>query len=283
MVKKMTGMEGICIPHLSGIIHFPIAVVMNLLLDKIPGLRDLKADPENLRKKLGLAGEPMIIAFVIGIALGIAGGYEVRELLTLAFGFSAVVFILPKMGEILGSSLIPVSEGMKHFIGKHFPHLGATYVGLDVAVLISIPAVMVTVVLLMPVSILLAVVLPGITFIPIGDLTNLMVPVGIITLATRGNVVKSFIIGIPVVIINLYYASMFAPVVTAMTRNSNYHIPGYDGLFTSFLDGGNPWRSWLALLLQGDVVSIALAPAVALLIFITWRVCRRGAVGSDKS
>lgn len=275
LVAKLTGMKGISIPHLSGIIHFPIAVVMTLLLDKIPGLKNLKADPEHLKKRLGLAGEPMIIAFVIGILLGFAGGYELRELLTLAFGFAAVVFILPKMGEILGSSLIPISEGMKHFIGKHFPHLGETNVGLDVAVLVSVPAVMVTSVLLMPVAIVLAIVLPGITFIPIGDLTNIMVPIAIITLATRGNVVKSFIIGVPVIVINLYYASMFAPVVTDMAARSSYHITGYDGVFTSFLDAGNPWRSWLVNLLRGDLLSIVLAPVVALLVFITWRVMKK--------
>ncbi|PKL26165.1 MAG: PTS galactitol transporter subunit IIC [Spirochaetae bacterium HGW-Spirochaetae-3] len=275
LVKEMTGMDGICIPHLSGIAHFPIAVALNLLLDRIPWLRDVKADPENLRARLGLAGEPMIIAFVIGVLLGVAGGYALRELLALAFGFSAVVFILPKMGQILGSSLIPVSEGMKSFIAERFPHLGATFVGLDVAVLISIPAVMVTVVLLMPFAILLAIVLPGIKFIPIGDLTNLMVPVGFITLATRGNILKSFIIGIPVVIMNLYYASMFAPIVTEMAARSSYHIPGYDGLFTSFLDGGNPWRSWLVLLLRGDTVSLLLVPVVILLVFITWRVSKK--------
>ncbi|MDA3901528.1 MAG: PTS galactitol transporter subunit IIC [Spirochaetes bacterium] len=275
LVNKLTGMDGICIPHLSGIIHYPIASVINAFLDRIPGIRSIKADPEHMRKKLGLLGEPMVLGIIIGLLLGIAGGYEVRELLNLAFGFAAVVFILPKMGEILGSALIPISEGMKLFITRKFSHLGTTYIGLDVAVLFAVPAVLVTALLLIPVSIILAIILPGVNFIPIGDLTNLLVPVAIITVATKGNIVKSFIIGIPVVIINLYYASMFAPVVTDMARESNFKIEGYDGLFTSFLDGGNPFRSWVVLLLQGDILSIALVPVVIGMVFLTWKISRK--------
>ncbi|HRX15290.1 MAG TPA: PTS transporter subunit IIC, partial [Spirochaetota bacterium] len=271
LVNKLTGMNGICIPHLSGIVHYPIAVVINLLLDRIPGLRSVKANPEHLKKKLGLLGEPMIIGLIIGILLGLAGGYEFRDILNLSFGFAAVVFILPKMGEILGSSLIPISEGMKLFITRKFSHLGATFIGLDVAVLFAVPAVLVTALLLMPVSIILAIFLPGINFIPIGDLTNLLVPVAFIAVATKGNIIKSFIIGIPVVIINLYYASMFAPIVTDMARVSNYKIEGYDGVFTSFLDAGNPLRSWIVLLLEKDILSIALVPVVILMVFITWK------------
>jgi len=271
LVNKISGMKGICIPHLSAIIHFPVALVSDYIIGKIPFLRSVKADPEHIRKNLGLAGEPMIIGFVTGLFLGIAGGYEIRELLTLAVSFSAVVFILPKMGEILGSALIPVSEGMKKFINKNFPHIGTSYIGLDVAVLFGIPAVLVTALFLMPASIVLAVILPKINFIPIGDLTNLLVPSAIIVTAARGNIVRSVMIGIPVVIANLYYASYYAPVLTEMSVKYNNKIEGYDGLFTSFLDGGNIYRAWMAEATTGDLVSIAAIPLVIILLIITWK------------
>lgn len=271
LTKKLSGLDGICIPHLSSLIHFPIALLGDLLLNKIPIIKRIKADPENMQMKLGLLGEPMILGFIMGFSLGIGAGYEFRELLNLAFGFGAVIFILPKMGGILGSALIPISEGMKEFINKHFSKLGATYIGLDVAVLFGIPAVLVTALLLMPVAIILAIILPGVTFIPIGDLTNLLVPVALITVATKGNIIKSFIIGIPVVIMNLYYASFFAPIVTDMAAKSSYKIEGYNGIFTSFLDAGNPFRSWLVCLLDGSFVSLLFLPVVLGLIFFTWK------------
>lgn len=273
--NKISGMDGICIPHLAGIIYYPIALVMNEIIGKIKGLRDLKADPESIQKRLGLIGEPMILGLIIGLSLGFVAGYDVKGILNVGFGFAAVVFILPKMGGILGSALIPISEGMKVFINKKFPKLGQTYIGLDVAVLFGIPSVLVTTLLLIPTSIVLALILPGIRFIPIGDLTNLLVIVAIICVATKGNIIRSYMIGIPIVIGNLYYASLYADVFTDMAKASNYSIEGYTGLFTSFLDGGNPYRGWVVQILQGNLISVLFIPIVILILIITYKISYR--------
>ena len=81
------------------------------------------------------------------------------------------------MGGVLGSALLPVSEGMKAFLEKYLPGRGTTYIGLDVAVLFGVPATLVSAVIMIPISIGLSFILPGVRFIPLGDLTNLMVPV----------------------------------------------------------------------------------------------------------
>ena len=183
-------------------------------------------NPERMKEKLGLLGEPMAIGFIVGAGLAVAGGYSFKATAELAVGFAGVIYILPIMCGILGSALIPVSEGMKVFIAKRFPDMGTTFIGLDVAVLFGIPAVMVTTVLLIPFALLFAFILPGVKFIPLGDLTNLTVPIALIALATGGNVIRSFIIGIPVVIGNLYCASALAPLFTRMATAANYHVEG---------------------------------------------------------
>jgi len=277
MVNNISGMKGICIPHLSGITYFPIALFINWIFDRIPGFNRIEADPEKLQARIGLLAEPMILGLIMGTALGIGAGYNIKQLSELAFGFAAVIFILPKMCGILGSALIPVSEGMKDFINKHFPRLGTTYIGLDVAVLFGIPSVVVTSVLLIPVSIVLAFVLPGIRFIPLGDLTNLLVPMAIVCTATKGNIIRSFIIGIPIVVANLYIATFMAPFLTKMAAASNYHITGYDGMFTSFLDGGQFFRAWILGVCNGNIVSLALIPAAILLLVFTWKVTSKQA------
>jgi PTS system galactitol-specific IIC component len=48
-------------------------------------------------RKNRLAGEPMIIGFILGVLLGIGGGYDARKITELAFGIAAVIYILPKM------------------------------------------------------------------------------------------------------------------------------------------------------------------------------------------
>jgi len=275
LANKYSGMSGICIPHLSGLTYFPIGVAGNALLDRIPGIRKLHANPERMKERLGLLGEPMVIGFLLGIGLGVAGGYSFKAILELAMSFAGVILILPIMCGILGSALIPVSEGMKEFIGRRFPNMGLTFIGLDVAVLFGIPAVMVTTLLLIPFALLFAFILPGISFIPLGDLTNLTVPVSFLVLATGGNVIRAFILGLPVVIGNLYLASALAPLFTRMAMNANYKVEGYTGVFTSFLDGGNLLRGWLVYLSSGNIIAFAVIPAVAALLWYARKISKR--------
>ena len=275
LANKYSGMSGICIPHLSGLTYFPIGVAGNALLDRIPGIRKLHANPERMKERLGLLGEPMVIGFLLGIGLGVAGGYSFKATTELAMSFAGVIFILPIMCGILGSALIPVSEGMKEFIGRRFPNMGLTFIGLDVAVLFGIPAVMVTTLLLIPFALLFAFILPGISFIPLGDLTNLTGPVSFLVLATGGNVIRAFILGLPVVIGNLYLASALAPLFTRMAMNANYKVEGYTGVFTSFLDGGNLLRGWLVYLSSGNLIAFAVIPAVAALLWYALKISKR--------
>ncbi len=175
------------------------------------------------------------------------------------------------MGGILGESLIPISEGMKTFMEEKLPNMGKTYIGLDVAILFGLPANIVTALLLIPTSILLAIILPGISFIPLGDLTNLLVPVAFITIATKGNILRSYLIGIPVVISTLYAATWVAPILTKMAQIAEYNIVDTSGMFTSFLDGGNIFRVWITMMFSGNLIAIGFIPVVIWLIYYTYK------------
>ena len=275
MVNKFSGMEGICIPHLAALSYFPLALLGDKIINSIKGLNKLQVNPEKIQNKLGIMGEPMVLGLLIGIALGIGGGYDVKKISELAFGFAAVMYILPIMCGILGSSLVPISQGMKEFISSHFSGMGQTYIGLDVAVLFGVPSVVVTTLLLIPVALILSFILPGVNFIPLGDLTNLMVPLAIICVVTNGNVVRSFILGIPLIIGNLYIASNMADFFTNMAKVYNYQVAGYNGVFTSFLDGGNFFRAWFVKLFSGDLVALGLMPIGAGLLYFTWRITKK--------
>ena len=166
-IGKLMGMDGICVPHLSAIIHYPLALVGNKIIDKVPKLNKIEADPEAMQNRLGLFGEPMIIGLLLGFILGVSAGYEMKLILEIAIRFAAVIFILPKMSGILGEALIPISEGMKIFIQEKLPDRGETFIGLDVAILFGLPSNIVSALLLIPTSILLSIILPGVNFIPL--------------------------------------------------------------------------------------------------------------------
>lgn len=281
-INRFSGMEGICIPHLCGIVHYPIGLLGDGLLGRVPGLNRLNLDSDTIKRKLGLAGEPAAIGFFLGVGLAIGAGYGFSRAAELSIGFAAVVYILPKMTSILGGALIPVSEGMKVFIARKMPRIGTTYIGLDVAVLFGVPSVFASALLLTPAAILLAFLLPGVSFIPLGDLTNILVPVAFIAAATRGNIVRTFIIGIPVLIGNLYAATALARLFTGMGRDSGVTGIPAQGDFTSFIDGGHLFRFWLLRLCEGRAIGFLLIPVVALFIFVAWRAGRKEALSARK-
>src|SRR5512138_2841540 len=97
----------------------------------------------------------------------------------------------------------------------------------------------------MPVALGFAFVLPGIKFIPLGDLVNTLALIVMTVVATNGNVFRTFIIGIPIIIGHLYVASFMAGAFTTLAAGAGFKFPGYDGIITSFLDGGLAIRFWL--------------------------------------
>jgi galactitol PTS system EIIC component len=269
-IEEASGIKGVSITTLSGLAYYPFTIFMDKIFDKIPGLNKVKADPENMKIKLGLLGEPMFLGIIMGIVLGVFANYSINNLLDLSFNIAAVIFILPRMSAILGEGLIPISEGMKSYLIKKFPGMKNASIGLDLAILVGNPAVIVSGIILMPVVLLFAFILPGIRFIPLGDLPNMIGAVAMIAVATRGNVIRTVLASIPIIIGKLYVASNMAETYTKLAADNGYKVSGYDGAITSFLDGGNLFRYWSVELFSGKLWAILIIPIAAFLMYMTW-------------
>jgi PTS system galactitol-specific IIC component len=275
-IQKRFNLPGISLPTLSAVVYFPIGVVGNKIIDFIPGLRNLKADPESIQKRFGVFGEPMMIGLVLGIVIGIIAGFEVDEILKLGMNLGAVMLIMPRMVRILMEGLIPLSDAVRDLLRKRFPERDDITIGLDIAVAIGNPAVISTALLMTPITILLAVILPGNKIIPLGDLPTLTVPLALIVLACRGNIIRSLIIGIPVIISGLYVSSYLAPLVTNVAKSIHFQFPeGASALVNSFLDGGNPFRYWLVMLAEGNLLAIGVIPIIGLFIWWAYKITRK--------
>ena len=73
------------------------------------------------------------------------------------------------------------------------------------ALVIGHPTTLVVSLLLIPVTIFLAVILPGNRFLPLASLAGMFYLFPMILPITKGNVVKSFIIGLVALIVGLYF------------------------------------------------------------------------------
>lgn len=266
-VQKYFNLPGISLPTLSSAVFYPVGLLGDKIIEKIPGLNKLKADPETIQKKFGVFGEPMMIGLILGILLGVVAGYPINKTLGLGMNLAAVMLILPRMARILMEGLIPLSDSIKTILKKKYPNSDGNFtIGLDIAVAIGNPAVIATGLLLTPVAVLLAVIIPGNRILPLADLSNMAVMISMVVLATKGNVIRSFIIGIPIMIGDLLVASNIAPLVTGVAKSIKFKS-GYNGQICSFLDGGNPFRFWIVKIFQGNIIAIVLVPIIGAIIY----------------
>lgn len=275
LVAKYFGLEGISLPTLSSVVFFPIGLLFDKIIDKIPGVNRIYIDPENVQKKMGIFGEPMMVGTILGVLLGIIAGYDFKHILLLGISIGGVMFILPRMVRILMEGLLPLSEAIKKYLNAKYPGRDDLFIGLDIAVAVGNPAIISTALILTPISVFIAFLLPGNKVLPLGDLANLAVMASMIVLACRGNIFRAVITAIPVIVADLWIATKIAPFITGMAKDVNFKMAeGSSGQVSSFLDGGNPFRFWLLEIFNGNIIAIGLIPVLALIIYGVFRLTK---------
>ncbi|EAU5107122.1 PTS galactitol transporter subunit IIC [Salmonella enterica] len=275
LVAKYFGLEGVSLPTLSSVVFFPIGLLFDKIIDKIPGVNRIHIDPENVQKKMGIFGEPMMVGTILGVLLGIIAGYDFKHILLLGISIGGVMFILPRMVRILMEGLLPLSEAIKKYLNAKYPGRDDLFIGLDIAVAVGNPAIISTALILTPISVFIAFLLPGNKVLPLGDLANLAVMASMIVLACRGNIFRAVITAIPVIVADLWIATKIAPFITGMAKDVNFKMAeGSSGQVSSFLDGGNPFRFWLLEIFNGNIIAIGLIPVLALIIYGVFRLTK---------
>ncbi|ECK6534376.1 PTS galactitol transporter subunit IIC [Salmonella enterica] len=275
LVAKYFGLEGISLPTLSSVVFFPIGLLFDKIIDKIPGVNRIHIDPENVQKKMGIFGEPMMVGTILEVLLGIIAGYDFKHILLLGISIGGVMFILPRMVRILMEGLLPLSEAIKKYLNAKYPGRDDLFIGLDIAVAVGNPAIISTALILTPISVFIAFLLPGNKVLPLGDLANLAVMASMIVLACRGNIFRAVITAIPVIVADLWIATKIAPFITGMAKDVNFKMAeGSSGQVSSFLDGGNPFRFWLLEIFNGNIIAIGLIPVLALIIYGVFRLTK---------
>ena len=243
-IEKYIGLPGISLPHGFSGAFVPGALVVNKILDLIPGINKIEIDTETLQKRFGVFGEPLIIGTVIGIVIGIAAGYNLKGILVLGITLGGVLVLIPKMAAMLMEGLIPISDSAQEFVSKRFKNRGKIYIGLDSAVGIGHPTTLSVSLVLVPITIILAAILPGNRVLPFADLA--VIPFSLVMLIpiTKGNVFRTFIIGFINMAVGLLIATNLAPLHTQMAIDANFTMPPGATMISSICDGANP-LSWL--------------------------------------
>jgi len=269
-VQDSLGIPGISLPHGFSTAYAPIAIAMNWIIDRIPGLNKVSFDLEALQDKIGVFGEPIIVGTVIGLVIGLAGGLtltggdDLPGFLAVAVNMGACLVLIPKMAALLMEGLLPISDAASEFIEKKFSGRGEMYIGLDSAVGVGHPLTLSVALILVPVSVILAVTLPGNQMLPFADLAVIPWMFVLITPVVKGNGFRALVIGIVCLIAAFYIGTDLAPAITAAADQAGFDHTGMSAI-SSICDGGNP-LSWAIYKLSGvsPIVGVVVVGAIAI-------------------
>lgn len=253
-VQHFYNVPGISIPHLTSGPGVPFAILVNWIFEKIPALSKLQADPESIRKKWGLFGEPVVMGFFIGLVLGIlAFAFKVpaekttmqviADILNVAMNLAGVMLLLPRMVSILMEGLIPVSEAANEFMQKRASGR-EIYIGLDAAILTGHPSAISAALVLVPIAIFLSIILPGNRVILFADLAVIPFVVALMAPVMKGNIVRMIVAGVLELGIGFYIATAMSPFFTSAALESGFALPEHAVQITSIADGFL-WPNWL--------------------------------------
>lgn len=249
LAEETLGMEGVSIPHGFTAAFVPFALVLNWVIEKIPGLRDVDLTLDGIQDKFGVFGEPIIVGFILGLVIAILGGYSLAPALNCAVTMGATMVLIPRMAALLMEGLMPISEAAGAYVDKHFAGRGKIYIGLDSAVGVGHPMTIALGLLTVPVLVLLAAVLPGNTVIPAVDLSVLPYIFVLVVPICKGNGFRSFIVGLVCCILGLYIATDLAAPMTAVAKSIGFDMGGAASI-SSICDGANP-LTWALFKLSG--------------------------------
>ena len=150
-------MDGISIPQPFCQSFVPFAIVINKLLDKIPGFDKLNIDSEGLKKKFGLMGEPLFLGIVIGCGIGALGCGSWKEvvdsipsILGLGIKMGAVMELIPRITSLFIEGLKPISDATRELIAKKYKNNTGLSIGMSPALVIGHPTTLVVSLLLIP-------------------------------------------------------------------------------------------------------------------------------------
>mgnify|MGYP000755021658 FL=1 len=210
-----------------------------------------------MKRKFGIMGDPLFLGVIVGCGIGILSCRDFNEfrdgipsILGLGIKMGAVMELIPRITSLFIEGLRPISDATRDLIGRKFKNAASLNIGMSPALVIGHPTTLVVSLLLIPVTLFLSVVLPGNMFLPLASLAGMFYLFPAVLPITKGNVPKTFIIGLTALIVGLYFVTDLAPFFTqaaqdvyARTGDAAVKIP--DGFQGGALDFASSIFSWV--------------------------------------
>jgi len=163
--------------------------------------------------------------------------------------------------------LSAVQDASKAFLEKHMKGR-EVYLGLDAAVAIGHPSVLTASLILIPLTVFIAAILPGNRMMPFADLTSITFRMIIIVALVNGNVLKTIIMGLAVIAQILLCGTVTSPLITKVYLSLGNTLPEGTVGIASF-SGGSLFTGYSVIqLLSFSVTGVVICGVVWALFFL---------------
>lgn len=209
VTENYFGLEGIAMPHGTSAYMGVFAAPVDDLIESIPGLNKINLTSETIEKRMGVFGQPTIIGAILGFIIGLLAKYSIGDSLVLAVQMAAVMVLMPMVVKLIMEGLIPISESARDMLDKKF-NGGNFKIGLDCALMLGDPAVVATSMIFVPLTILIAVIMPGNKILPFGDLATIGFFIAMAVGVHKGNIFRTLFSGTLIMSVTIWIANQMS-------------------------------------------------------------------------
>lgn len=218
------------------------AIILDPLWNKL-GLNRIQVTPATLKAKLGIFGEPTLLGAGLGLLIGglanlsrlttISAWSQITQLM---IQLAAVMTIFPLIAGIFAKAFAPLAAAINHRAPQTVATNGAKrwFLAVDDGIGYGESATLIAGMLLIPLMVMMAFVLPGNQTLPVVDLISIPFMIESMIALTNGNLVKVILNSLIWFSLGLYMASYLAPLYTQAVLHYGAVLPAGVVLVTSF-------------------------------------------------
>ena len=271
-VSRLTGTSHITFTQSFAVGTAPLAWLCNFLINLIPGLRDRRVSLEQSRRGNFLL-EPSLWGLILGFIMGMAAGLPLYDAVSFALVAAGCLFALPRLLRVFGRAAASVLEPLTARKTCHgrLP----LNVAVNAVVGTANATTLLSAIILVPVTVALAAVLPGNLVLPQGDVAMLLYLMIFVTAMSGGCLLRSLVTGLISAIVMLYSGTLLTYLFTAAAKAMDAATYGA-GEFNTLCNTANPLS---LLFVEGASFGIAGIAALAVLVlglcFLAGRRLRR--------
>lgn len=284
-LQEYYGYDGVTSTCFAVINIAALAVIVRWVIIKFK-IKTVELNPEKLQEKFGFWGEPAIIGLVLGFAIALLAKFEVlgqigtwQVIISTSLTLAAVLVLYPAISGMFVRGLVPITQTMNAKLRNGELKRKTFNIGIDPAVFFGESATLTSGLILIPILIFMAIILPGNQTLPLADLPAMpFMAIGAICVL-KGNILNTVITGTIWYSIVHYINTDIAANFTQAAINAGVKMPDATTYITSWCIGANPvlYLVYRAFSAPGALkyLLIALCIAVYLIALISFKKHRR--------